>query len=65
MDRVAGIPKQTTTQALDLVRGGVTNTFGILIDIFVVISISIFLALDPDLYRRGLLHLVSRPSSQH
>ena len=65
MDRVAEIPKQTTTQALDLVRGGVTNTFGMLIDIFVVLSVSIFLALDPDLYRRGLLHLVPCPRRAH
>ena len=61
IERLGTVPTQPTTQAMTLVRNGLSGTLGIVVDLFVMLSISVFLALDPGLYRRGLMHLVPLP----
>lgn len=52
---------QRSGQAKDIMTalgGTLSKTFSTLIDVFVILSVAMFLAFDPALYRRGLLHLV-------
>lgn len=52
---VSGLLTGTGKQSLAGVAG---RTFGILIDILVILFLGLYLGIDPDLYRRGALHLI-------
>lgn len=43
------------------IGGTLSSAFSTATSLLVLLSLSIFLALDPGLYRRGLLHLVPKP----
>lgn len=43
---------------LGTIGGTVSTVIGMLANVAIVVTVAIFLAIDPQLYRRGLLHLV-------
>lgn len=40
------------------IGGTLSTALGVLVNVVILVSVSVFLAADPDLYRRGALHLV-------
>lgn len=43
---------------LGTIGGTVSTVIGVLANVVIVVTVAIFLALDPQLYRRGVLHLI-------
>ena len=56
MDRL----QPSTGQVLAGVTGVVSTAFGATIDVLVILFIGLYLAVQPELYVRGLLHLIPR-----
>ncbi len=53
---------QTGWNIAGMLGGTVTSLLAVVANIVVVLATAIFLAVDPGLYRRGVLHLVPKPS---
>jgi predicted PurR-regulated permease PerM len=49
---------------LGAIGGTVSTVVGVLGNMVILLTVAIFLAIDPGLYRRGLLHPPSRPAEQ-
>jgi len=59
MDRVSGVEGGSQWNLLGTLGGTLSTVLSIIANLLVLLTIAIFLALDPKLYRSGFLHLVS------
>jgi len=46
--------------AIGMLGGTVTTVLGTLANLVVLLTVAVFLSIDPDLYRRGFLHLIPK-----
>lgn len=58
LDRVPSGDHRPSWNILGTIGGTLSTVIGVLVNLVILFSMSIFLAIDPGLYRRGLLHLV-------
>lgn len=58
LDRVPDGASRPNWNILGTLGGTLSTVIGVLANLVILFSMSIFLAIDPGLYRRGLLHLV-------
>lgn len=60
LDRLNGIQggEQPNWNIVGTLGGTLSTTFGIIFEVIIVLTIAVFFAADPRLYRRGVLHLV-------
>lgn len=56
--------ERSSWNLLGTISGTVSTVVGVVANIVIVISVAIFLAADPQLYRRGLLHLIPMDKRQ-
>ncbi|PRY95767.1 putative PurR-regulated permease PerM [Hasllibacter halocynthiae] len=67
LDEVEGAEEGPRFNILGTIGGTLSASLGILANVVILLTVAIFLAIDPDLYRAGLLHLVPmsrRPRAQ-
>lgn len=58
LERVPSDEERPSWNVLGMIGGTVSSVIGVLANVVIVVTVAIFLAMDPQLYRRGLLRLI-------
>ena len=58
LDHVPSVDEGPRWNILQTLGGTLSTVLGVIANFVVVLTVAVFLAVDPDLYRRGFLHLV-------
>lgn len=58
LERVPSAGERPSWNILGTISGTVSTVVGVVANVVIVITVAIFLASDPQLYRRGVLHLI-------
>lgn len=61
IDRVTEGSSRPRTNLLGTIGGALSTTANVILNLVIVLTVAVFLAINPGLYRRGLLHLVPQP----